>query len=186
MKFTYSIEVDVERVTGKFVGRDELSTTISEALESALGDLDLTGLGADGDSEYDVDSSDVSETEQPKAQPRSNRPTERSRCGIHGTPTESGRCAECDAAVLCCKCGTPVGFDPTVRFNNDADRAEAVHKICPPNEALLLAREAADELARCEPTPGSNEAQLVAAFTTIDEALAKGGTLPAAWAEASS
>lgn len=46
----FKIEVEVERVTGKFAGRDE----IEEILVSAIEEADLYGVGADGESEYEI------------------------------------------------------------------------------------------------------------------------------------
>lgn len=34
----------------------------------------------------------------------------------------------------CQACGLELGVDGTVIFNNEADRAETVHKACPPNQ----------------------------------------------------
>ncbi len=52
---TVRLVVEVERVSGLFVGRDELTDAIRDAIE----EVDLTGLGANGDSEYEVTSVDV-------------------------------------------------------------------------------------------------------------------------------
>lgn len=51
MAHTFTIEVTVERVAGKFAPRDE----IADALATAVEDADLYGLGADGESEYNVE-----------------------------------------------------------------------------------------------------------------------------------
>ena len=50
MAYRFTIEVEVERVEGKFAPRDE----IADALISACEDASLYGLGADGASEYEV------------------------------------------------------------------------------------------------------------------------------------
>jgi len=59
MKFVFTVEVEVERVQGKFAGRDEISEQLLEAVEGAdPGSVD--GVGVDGDSEYEVTSWEVS------------------------------------------------------------------------------------------------------------------------------
>lgn len=59
MRFSYTVEVEVERVQGKFASRDEIGELILEQLQGA--DIDVSGVGADGDSEYEVVSFDVNE-----------------------------------------------------------------------------------------------------------------------------
>jgi hypothetical protein len=67
--FTFTIEVQVERDSGKFAGRDEIAEQLMEALESAdPGTVD--GIGADGDSSYSVVDWSVSEDEPVKATKR--------------------------------------------------------------------------------------------------------------------
>ena len=51
----FTIEVEVERESGKFASRDEISEALIEAVESA----DLDSLGADGDSVYTILSVDA-------------------------------------------------------------------------------------------------------------------------------
>ena len=59
MRLTFTVEVEVERVQGKFASRDEISEQLLEAVEGAdPGSVD--GVGADGDSEYEVTSWEVS------------------------------------------------------------------------------------------------------------------------------
>lgn len=53
MIFKFEITVEVDRESGKFAGRDE----IEDELRTALTDADpgnVSGVGADGDSEYVV------------------------------------------------------------------------------------------------------------------------------------
>ena len=57
MRFTYVIEVEVERDEGKFASRDELSEQIVSELESA----DPGSLYGDEGGEYSVSSFDVEE-----------------------------------------------------------------------------------------------------------------------------
>jgi ABC-type phosphate/phosphonate transport system permease subunit len=65
VRFTYLVEVEVERTEGKFASREEVEEQITDALESAdPGSVD--GIGADGDSSYEVISWDVQPQEQPK------------------------------------------------------------------------------------------------------------------------
>src|SRR3990172_3663044 len=54
MTLEFGVHVNVQRVSGKFVSRDDIADAILEALDQAISDLDLAGLGADGDSEYEV------------------------------------------------------------------------------------------------------------------------------------
>jgi len=53
MKFTFTVEVEVERIQGKFATRDEIEATIQEWLEGA-NEGSVDGVGADGESEYEV------------------------------------------------------------------------------------------------------------------------------------
>lgn len=57
MRFVFTVEVQVERIQGKFASRDEIAEQIQEALESAAPDS-LTG---ENGGEYEVVSFDVSE-----------------------------------------------------------------------------------------------------------------------------
>jgi hypothetical protein len=64
VRFTYTVEVEVERVEGKFASRDEVAEQLQEALEGAdPGSID--GIGADGTSGYEVQSWSVDEQPQP-------------------------------------------------------------------------------------------------------------------------
>jgi hypothetical protein len=67
-RFTVILEVEVERTEGKFASRDELAEAIQEALANVSEGESLSGLGADGTSEYEIISSEVVEVadEQPK------------------------------------------------------------------------------------------------------------------------
>jgi hypothetical protein len=51
----FRIEVEIERESGKFASREEIGEKLIEAIEQA----DLSGLGADGDSEYVISGADV-------------------------------------------------------------------------------------------------------------------------------
>jgi hypothetical protein len=51
---TYLVDVDVEHETGKFASRDEISEVLQEAIQSAIEEADLNGLGMDGTSEYTI------------------------------------------------------------------------------------------------------------------------------------
>lgn len=65
MRFTFTVEVEVERVEGKFASREE----VAEQLEEALADADpssIDGIGSDGTSSYEVQVWDVMEQPQPK------------------------------------------------------------------------------------------------------------------------
>lgn len=50
MQFT--VTVSYERTQGKFAGRDEIAEIIEQALQEV--DIDISGIGVDGDSEYEV------------------------------------------------------------------------------------------------------------------------------------
>lgn len=53
MRFTYAVEVEVDREQGKFASKDDLNTEIEEALNQA-NPQEISGVGADGDSIYTV------------------------------------------------------------------------------------------------------------------------------------
>lgn len=58
--FTFTVTVEVERESGKFAARDEISEQITEWLEGAdEGSID--GIGADGESSYSTISWTVEE-----------------------------------------------------------------------------------------------------------------------------
>jgi hypothetical protein len=67
-RFTVILEVEVERTEGKFASRDEIAEAIQEALANAGEGESLSGIGADGNSEYEITSSVVVEVadETPK------------------------------------------------------------------------------------------------------------------------
>lgn len=50
----YVIEVETEHVSGKFAGVDDIEEKIGDALDEVESSIDLSGLGPDGDSEYEV------------------------------------------------------------------------------------------------------------------------------------
>lgn len=51
MRILIEVEIEVERTAGKFASRDEIEEALVEALDDP-GSID--GLGADGESEYEV------------------------------------------------------------------------------------------------------------------------------------
>jgi hypothetical protein len=53
MKFTFTVEVEVERESGKFAARDEIEAELRDALEGS-DPGEVSGVGADGDSVYTV------------------------------------------------------------------------------------------------------------------------------------
>lgn len=57
-KFTFTVNVEVTRESGKFATRDDMADQIREAIEGADPGF-LSGLGEDGMSEYTVDGWDV-------------------------------------------------------------------------------------------------------------------------------
>lgn len=65
MRFKIEVEVEVERVEGKFASRDEIEEQIVEAISDAdPGTID--GVGADGDSSYEVVAWDAAAVEVKK------------------------------------------------------------------------------------------------------------------------
>lgn len=67
MRHYILVTVDTERESGKFAGRDEIAASIIEAIESAdPGSLD--GLGADGESTYNVEDWTVEEVDKKRAE----------------------------------------------------------------------------------------------------------------------
>ena len=59
MRFAFTVEVEVERTQGKFASRDEISEAVVEMLDGA-NEGTVDGVGADGDSEYEIVSWEVS------------------------------------------------------------------------------------------------------------------------------
>lgn len=64
MRFTLTVEVEVERTEGKFAGRDEIADALVEAIEDA-NPSSVDGIGADGISSYEVVDWQVEEQPQP-------------------------------------------------------------------------------------------------------------------------
>jgi protein involved in ribonucleotide reduction len=58
MRFEFNVAVEVERESGKFASRDEIAEQLTEWLEEANG-AQVFGVGADGNSEYNVINWDV-------------------------------------------------------------------------------------------------------------------------------
>lgn len=72
MRFTFTVEIELNRTEGKFATRDEVGEQILEMIEGAdPGSID--GVGPDSSSSYEVASWDVTEQEQPKRQRRRRR-----------------------------------------------------------------------------------------------------------------
>ncbi len=63
-RFTFLVEVEVERMEGKFASRDELADWLLEAIEGS--DPGSFSGGQDGTSEYETVSFEVTEQEQEK------------------------------------------------------------------------------------------------------------------------
>ncbi len=59
--FKVELEIVVERIEGKFASRDEIAEAIQDVLANTGEGESLTGLGADGASEYEIISSVVVE-----------------------------------------------------------------------------------------------------------------------------
>lgn len=61
MRLSFTVEVEVERMTGKFASKDEVREVLEEAITEGIEGADLSSLGADSESEYEVSSVDVNE-----------------------------------------------------------------------------------------------------------------------------
>lgn len=61
MALVFTVRVELGRVSGLFVGTDELADQVREALEGAESEVFLDGLGNQGNSEYEVLSWEVSQ-----------------------------------------------------------------------------------------------------------------------------
>jgi hypothetical protein len=62
--YHFLVEVDVERESGKFAGRDEISEKLAEAISEGVDNADLYGIGSDSSSTYLVESSESSYMEK--------------------------------------------------------------------------------------------------------------------------
>lgn len=60
MRFIYTVEVEVERIEGKFASRDEIGTEIEEALQSA----EVTSFYCENGGQYETTSWEVSVGEE--------------------------------------------------------------------------------------------------------------------------
>lgn len=56
MKITLTVEVEVERIAGKFAPKDEIAEAIRAEVEGAAEGADVSGHDVDGNSEYEVTS----------------------------------------------------------------------------------------------------------------------------------
>lgn len=63
-KIAYLVEIEVERESGKFAGRDEISAALCEALTDAPDNADLSSLGSDGTSQYNVSFTEITELDK--------------------------------------------------------------------------------------------------------------------------
>jgi hypothetical protein len=59
MRFKFEIEIEVQRVEGKFASRDEIEEFLQNEIEGAL-PSEVDGVGADGSTTYEVIDSSVS------------------------------------------------------------------------------------------------------------------------------
>jgi hypothetical protein len=66
MHFTYMIEVEAERVEGKFATRDDIGGQILEEIEGA----DPGNIFGEGDGEYEITQFEVTEVEAAKRSKR--------------------------------------------------------------------------------------------------------------------
>lgn len=68
MRFTFTVEVEVERIEGKFASREELADQIYEALAQAQLDSVEGGMGG----QYEVTVWEVDEAPQERKRPARN------------------------------------------------------------------------------------------------------------------
>lgn len=68
-RFRFVVEVELERLEGKFAGRDEMAEELQQALDDA-NPSQVDGIGADGLSSYEVVDWTVEEEELPKRRRR--------------------------------------------------------------------------------------------------------------------
>ena len=66
MRFVFTVEIEVERVQGKFASRDEIGELLDKALTEANPDS-IDQIGADSDSEYGIIDWNVAEVIEKKA-----------------------------------------------------------------------------------------------------------------------
>lgn len=66
MRFTFTVELEVNRIQGKFASRDEITEAITSALDDLETNIDISGLGPDGESEYEIIDFSHEEIPQPK------------------------------------------------------------------------------------------------------------------------
>jgi hypothetical protein len=59
MDLVVKVTITVKRQYGKFAPKDDLLEQVQEQLPDLVFDLDLTGVGADGESEYEVTNVEV-------------------------------------------------------------------------------------------------------------------------------
>lgn len=62
--FSFTVDVTVERISGKFATRSDIADAIREALESGANDAYVSGIGDDGNSEYEVTDVTVDEVDK--------------------------------------------------------------------------------------------------------------------------
>ena len=53
MRFVFTVEVELERESGKFASRDDIAVELVDRLLAAVA-YEVDGVGADGDSVYSV------------------------------------------------------------------------------------------------------------------------------------
>lgn len=55
MRVTLTVEVEVDRISGKFASKEEIKEALADEIERA-DPGQVSGVGADGDSEYEITS----------------------------------------------------------------------------------------------------------------------------------
>lgn len=54
MRMKFTVEVEVQRISGKFAAKADIADAIREELESAAYGASVSGFDVDGNSEYEV------------------------------------------------------------------------------------------------------------------------------------
>lgn len=63
MKFRFEVEVEVERISGKFAPKADIADALLSEIEEAVNAADVSGCDVDGESEYEVVTTEVTYVE---------------------------------------------------------------------------------------------------------------------------
>ncbi len=62
MRIAFTVEMEVNRISGKFASKDDIADAIQSELEQAADAADVSSVGPDGDSEYEITDVSVERT----------------------------------------------------------------------------------------------------------------------------